>query len=139
MNWFSPTEREMDDIAGEILKVCSSQKIFAIFGELGAGKTTLVKSFLRHLDSTSVVTSPTFSLINVYDSPKGEVYHFDLFRMRAPSELEEIGFYEYLDSGNFNFIEWPQIGMAFLGKDFISIEIQHEKKGGRKVSLSTQN
>lgn len=83
-----------------------------LHGPMGSGKTTLVRHVLKAMGGAEA-SSPTFSLVNEYQTPRGVVYHFDLYRLETPEELEEIGFEEYLDSGAICMIEWPQLGEGF--------------------------
>jgi tRNA threonylcarbamoyladenosine biosynthesis protein TsaE len=99
---------DLEKAAHEIIRN-STYKIFTLSGNLGAGKTTLVKAFCKVLNSPDEVTSPTFSLVNEYIIPSGRIYHFDLYRISSMEELLNIGFDEYIDSGNYCFIEWPEI------------------------------
>ncbi len=104
---------DLEKVAQEIIHH-SKYKIFTLTGNLGAGKTTLVKEFCKILDSNDDVTSPTFSIVNEYLIPSGKVYHFDLYRINDKEELLNIGFNEYIDSGNYCFIEWPEISETEL-------------------------
>jgi tRNA threonylcarbamoyladenosine biosynthesis protein TsaE len=99
---------DLEKVAQEII-LNSKYKIFTLTGNLGAGKTTLVKFLCKNLNSPDEVTSPTFSLVNEYVFPSGKIYHFDLYRINHIEELLNIGFDEYIDSGNYCFIEWPEI------------------------------
>jgi tRNA threonylcarbamoyladenosine biosynthesis protein TsaE len=104
VNSFSDLEK-----AAQKIILNSNYKIFTLTGNLGAGKTTLVKYLCKILNSPDEATSPTFSLVNEYSSPSGKIYHFDLYRINHIEELSNIGFEEYIDSGNYCFIEWPEI------------------------------
>mgnify|MGYP001231459980 FL=1 len=96
-----------------------NHKIILINGEMGAGKTTLIKEILEGLNVVDNISSPTFSLINEYKT-KGEdiIYHMDLYRINQIEELEGIGFFEYLESGNLCFIEWGEIVENMIGEDY---------------------
>jgi tRNA threonylcarbamoyladenosine biosynthesis protein TsaE len=108
MDFVINTFFDLDYVAKKIISN-SKYKIFILNGNLGSGKTTLVKYLCKTLDCTDTVTSPTFSLVNEYLSPSGRIFHFDLYRINCIEELINIGFYEYIDSGNYCFIEWPDI------------------------------
>jgi tRNA threonylcarbamoyladenosine biosynthesis protein TsaE len=84
------------------------KRIFTLTGDLGAGKTASVIEFAKNLGSDDSISSPTFSLVNEYDSVHGKIYHFDLYRLNHPDEVLDIGFEEYLESGAYCFIEWPE-------------------------------
>lgn len=104
---------KIDEIAEKILTL-SKHKIFLLEGEIGVGKTTLTKAIAKQLGVKEVTSSPTFSLVNEYQSDDGLLYHFDLFRLEDLSEAYDIGIEEYLDSDNFCFIEWPEKIMSIL-------------------------
>ena len=96
-----------------------NHKIILISGEMGAGKTTLIKQILIGLNVIDNISSPTFSIINEYTTKsKDLVYHMDLYRINKIEELEEIGFFEYLESGNLCFIEWGEIVENIIGEDY---------------------
>ncbi len=104
---------ELEKAAQEIIDR-AEYKIFTLTGNLGAGKTTMVKAFGKILGSNDPITSPTFSLVNEYMIPSGKIYHFDLYRIKNKEELLNIGFDEYIDSGSYCFIEWPEISETEL-------------------------
>ena len=96
-----------------------NHKIILISGEMGAGKTTLIKQILIGLNVIDNISSPTFSLINEYTTKsKDLVYHMDLYRINKIEELEGIGFFEYLESGNLCFIEWGDIIEDIIGENY---------------------
>ena len=96
-----------------------NHKIILISGEMGAGKTTLIKQILIGLNVIDNISSPTFSIINEYTTKsKDLVYHMDLYRINKIEELEEIGFFEYIDSGNLCFIEWGEIIEDIIGENY---------------------
>ena len=83
--------------------------ILLLKGNLGAGKTTFTQFLLKDLGSQDEVSSPTYAIVNEYDSPKGNVFHFDLYRMKIADEVEDIGIHEYLDNAFLCIIEWPEV------------------------------
>ena len=83
--------------------------ILLLKGNLGAGKTTFSQFLLKNLGSEDEVSSPTYAIVNEYDTPKGNVFHFDLYRMKSADEVEDIGIHEYLDNSFLCIIEWPEI------------------------------
>ena len=85
------------------------QNILMLKGNLGAGKTTFTQFLLKNLGSTDEVSSPTYSIVNEYDTPKGIVFHFDLYRLKDAAEVEDIGMDEYLDNAFLSIIEWPEV------------------------------
>ena len=99
-------------------------KIVLISGEMGAGKTTLIKQILLGLNVIDNISSPTFSIINEYKTKSTDlIYHMDLYRISRIEELEEIGFFEYLESGNLCFIEWGEIIENIIGEDYNKFNI----------------
>jgi tRNA threonylcarbamoyladenosine biosynthesis protein TsaE len=100
---------ELHTVATQLLQLAGTRKIWLFKGEMGTGKTTLIKELCGQLGVTSPLSSPTFSLVNNYETESGKpVYHFDLYRLKKADELAGIGFAEYIDSGNYCFIEWPE-------------------------------
>ncbi len=97
---------ELNSVAKEIISQLQ-HKIILFEGEMGAGKTTFIKALLKELDSSDEVSSPTFSIVNEYEIPDGKVFHFDLYRIKSEEEAMDFGVEEYLYSGNYCFIEWP--------------------------------
>ena len=83
--------------------------ILLLKGNLGAGKTTFTQFLLKKLGSKDEVSSPTYAIVNEYDTPKGNVFHFDLYRMKSAVEVEDIGIHEYLDNALLCIIEWPEV------------------------------
>lgn len=83
--------------------------ILLLKGNLGAGKTTFSQFLLKNLGSHDKVSSPTYAIVNEYDTPKGNVFHFDLYRMKSADEVEDIGIHEYLDNAFLCIIEWPEV------------------------------
>lgn len=116
----------LDTIGQAALKVISlseHSKIFLFNAQMGAGKTTLIKEICKALGSTDNFSSPTFSIVNEYNYPKGKIFHFDLYRIKSINELLDLGFDEYVYSGNYCFMEWPDLAKKFLKDDFVEIKI----------------
>ena len=97
---------ELPQVAKNIIQNLQ-YKIILFEGEMGAGKTTLIKEIIRQMESQDEVSSPTFSIVNEYETISGKVFHFDLYRIKSEEEAMDFGIEEYLDSGNYCFIEWP--------------------------------
>ena len=113
---------EIEAVARELLEKTKS-KTLLFYGEMGAGKTTLIKALLKELGAEDIGSSPTFSLVNVYETPNGRVNHFDFYRIKDKSEAWDMGFEEYLESGDWNFIEWPQKIQIFIEEEHQKLEI----------------
>lgn len=99
---------EWQKIIDEILPQIQ-HSVLLLKGNLGAGKTTFTQQLLKNLGSTDNVSSPTYAIVNEYDTPKGIVYHFDLYRMKNADEVEDIGIQDYLDRAYLCIIEWPEV------------------------------
>lgn len=125
---------EIETVAHELLKKTKSRTLL-FYGEMGAGKTTLIKALLKTLGAEDIGSSPTFSLVNVYETEKGTVNHFDFYRINDESEAWDMGFEEYLQSGNWNFIEWPQKIENFIEEEHQKLEILILDKNKRKLKL----
>lgn len=105
-------------------------------GDLGVGKTTISRGILQGLGYCGAVKSPTYTLVEPYDLKIGKVFHFDLYRLIDPEELEHIGFSDYLSQANLCIIEWPENGGSYIPQADIKIDIsQHES--GRKLTLTS--
>ena len=120
----------------ELLKACEPHRVFAFDGAMGAGKTTFIKKLCEEMGTMDVVNSPTFAIVNVYDVEqpyKGEVYHFDCYRLKDIHEAMDFGAEEYLYSGNYCFIEWPEKIEALLPEDTVWVKIIPQENGDRKL------
>jgi tRNA threonylcarbamoyladenosine biosynthesis protein TsaE len=115
-------------------------KIWLFRGEMGAGKTTLVKEIGQQIKVKSIVQSPTFSLVNPYETESGEIiYHFDLYRLENVHEAIDIGIEEYLDSGHLCFIEWPERAEILWNIPHVNMEIVHLTEFSRKLICNWQS
>jgi tRNA threonylcarbamoyladenosine biosynthesis protein TsaE len=128
-------ETQIEEAAKKILDYAGEKKIWLFYGEMGAGKTTLIKSICKLLGVKSELSSPTFSIVNEYHTEsEKKIFHFDLYRLKNTNELKDIGFEEYLFSGNYCFIEWPELALEFLDNVHLKISIE-ENKGVRNISV----
>lgn len=96
-----------------------------LHGDLGAGKTTLIRGLLRAAGYTGKVKSPTYSLVEEYELAQGLLFHFDLYRLKDPEELEWMGMDDYLQQQAICCIEWPQMGHAYLPRPNLEVHLQH--------------
>ena len=116
------TLQDLPDVAEKIISNATS-KIILFNAEMGVGKTTLIKEICKHLGVEDIISSPTYSLVNEYESNDGVIYHFDFYRIKEEEEAYQIGFEEYLDSDAWIFIEWPEKVSGLLPENSISITI----------------
>lgn len=131
----------------DILTAFAGRRVFALDGPMGAGKTTFTKSLCDAMGTTDVVNSPTFAIVNVYDlqstSDGGdaaqwgdEIYHFDCYRLKDYTEALDFGAEEYLYSGNYCFIEWPDMIEPLLPEDTVYIHITPLPDGSRQLTIT---
>ena len=130
---------ELDIVAAEIIERSKPHTFFALFGEMGAGKTTLIKSFCKHLNVDENVSSPTFSILNEYLSKNGEpVYHFDFYRIKSETEAFDLGYENFFYSPHYCFVEWSEKIPHLLNFPKASIFIE-SNNGFRSIRLETDN
>lgn len=115
---------ELPQIAKNIFSYANGIKVWLFVGELGAGKTTLIKELCKFMGVIDEVSSPTFSIINEYMAQDKALYHFDFYRLKNEQEGVDIGVMEYFDSGAYCFIEWPQKIQNLLPDEFLMIDIE---------------
>ena len=127
---------ELNYVAEELLAFARGGKFFVFEGEMAAGKTTLIKEFCAVLGVKDIVSSPTFSIVNEYHSPKGIVYHFDFYRLKNVKEAYDIGYEEYFYSGNYCLVEWPSKVEELLPKTYIKVKIEITEETGRHFSFN---
>lgn len=127
-------------VVKELLPLIVDRKIILLSGDLGSGKTALVKAVSKLLDVKETVSSPTFSLINEYlGNYQGKtipIYHMDLYRIKDLDELLEIGFEEYLDKEALIFIEWPDMALSLIPDNTLLIELEMFDNSTRRLNLS---
>lgn len=127
---------EAPAIARLILDGYPQHRVFALHGDLGAGKTTLIKAFCQALGVQDGTSSPSFAIVNEYRAANGDpVYHFDLYRLKDAGELDAIGFTEYVDSGHYCFIEWPELAGELLPPGTVHVRLEEGANGVRLISL----
>ena len=103
------------EAAKQLIEFAGNERVFLFDAPMGAGKTTFIKSLCNYLGVIDSMSSPTYSIVNEYHtSSKLKIFHFDLYRLKSAEELFELGFEEYLSSGNYLFIEWPELSLSFL-------------------------
>lgn len=136
--WESYTLADLPVVAKEMLaSLQEAPRVWLFRGQMGAGKTTLSKELLKQLGIDQNVQSPTFSLVNEYQTKSGEtVYHFDLYRLKNIQEALAIGIEEYLDSGHICLIEWPEQAEELWDFPHVNVEIEAINETQRKLTLS---
>ncbi len=127
---------EIGRIAEDIIRLADS-RVVLFYGEMGSGKTTLIKEIAARLGVEDLTNSPTFSLVNEYMTGKGEpMYHFDFYRIEREEEAYDMGFEEYLDSGSWCLIEWPEKVENLLPLDSVVIRIEINPDDSRTIQLT---
>lgn len=129
-------QNEIQLVAEQLLKN-STSKIFLFYGEMGVGKTTLIKEIVKQLGVSESSNSPSFSIVNEYDTPEGAVYHFDFYRINHIAEAFDIGLEDYLYSNNYIFIEWPEKIISLLPDNANKLFININQNGSRTLKLIT--
>lgn len=118
------SESELPEAAHQLIAENRKFRIFALYGEMGAGKTTFIKALCHELGVRDVVQSPTFSIINEYKTLQGaSVFHFDFYRIKKLEEAYDIGYEDYIYSGSYCFIEWPELIEPLLPPDTLRVFI----------------
>jgi tRNA threonylcarbamoyladenosine biosynthesis protein TsaE len=132
----SYTLDHIDEIAHLLIQESADQKVWIFKGEMGAGKTTLIKSLAKALEVADSVSSPTFGIVNEYHThAKGLLYHFDFYRLDDPMEALDIGIEEYFYSGNYCWLEWAEKIAPFLPERFFHIELALASETGRMLTF----
>lgn len=126
---------DIESTASQILK-CVKSKNVLFSGEMGSGKTTLIKELVKQSGSKDRVSSPTYSLVNEYEGITNSVYHFDFYRIEDELEAYDMGFEEYLDSSNQVFIEWPEKIPNLWPKHYSLLEFTAEDEQTRTIVLT---
>ena len=124
------------EAAREFIAAMGDNTVFALYGKMGAGKTTFIKALCQELGVEDVVTSPTFAVINEYRSDiAGElIYHFDFYRIKKLEEVYDMGYEDYFYSGALCFIEWPELVEELLPGNTIKVTIEELEDGSRKLT-----
>jgi tRNA threonylcarbamoyladenosine biosynthesis protein TsaE len=129
MQVFLNNTEATEQFGASLHQVLPAKCVIYLQGDLGAGKTTLVRGFLRAAGYKGTVKSPTYNLVEEYKIDQQSVFHFDLYRISSPEELEWIGINDYFAQQSICFIEWPDLGLGFLPQPDIVIVITQEEQG----------
>lgn len=126
---------QMPLIAETVISYGHAHKVWIFTGDIGSGKTTLIRAICQKLGVTDPVTSPTFSLVNTYSGQKGNIHHFDWYRIRQPGEALEVGWEDYLDSDDLLLVEWPEKISALLPDALMLVRISGEGGENRSYTI----
>ena len=132
---FAYSYNTIDNFAKKIIPLLKYKLVF-LEGELGSGKTTLIKQFCKELGFKNQVTSPTFPLLNIYKNNEKNIYHADLYRLKNIDEINELGFYELVESNNWFFVEWPELLYGVIDFPYTKIKIKNVDDISRIVTLT---
>ena len=126
---------DLPSIAGNIIRESGEYRLLAFYGEMGAGKTTLIRSVCHALGVEAEVTSPTFALVNEYFIPGDSLFHFDFYRINRVSEALDFGIEEYFDSGSWCLMEWPEKVQELLPEPLVRLFLQVQPDGSRNITM----
>ena len=122
--------------AREFIRFLGSGRIFAFYGKMGSGKTTLIKSICEELGVEDPVNSPTFAIVNEYeDREQNTIYHFDFYRIKSIAEVYNMGYEEYFYGGAYCFMEWPELVEELLPEETIKVYIEENEDTTRTVRI----
>lgn len=124
---------ELRSAAKLLLQEFGNDRIFLFYGHMGAGKTTFINALCEELGVKDHTSSPTFSIVNEYDSDQGTLYHFDFYRLKNENEALDMGYEEYFYSGNYCFVEWPEKIANLIPENAIPIEIKSTDNQSRII------
>ena len=136
MNFVLKDISDIDTAAKMFVEKFGDKKIFAFYGEMGAGKTTFIKAVCKSMEVTGTITSPTFSLVNEYETDNGmTIYHFDFYRIENIEEVYDFGYEDYFYSDKMCFIEWPELVETLLPEDVVEVKISVDDNEQRLISV----
>ena len=131
------TLADINEAAKQFIANMGDSKVFAFYGKMGAGKTTFVKAVCEELGVDDVITSPTFAIVNEYQSATtgDSIFHFDFYRIKKLDEVYDMGYEDYFYGGNLCFLEWPELIESLLPEDVTKVHITTEADGSRTISF----
>ncbi|NDW13655.1 tRNA (adenosine(37)-N6)-threonylcarbamoyltransferase complex ATPase subunit type 1 TsaE [Bacteroides sp. 214] len=130
----------IQEAAKEFIQAMGDNTVFALYGKMGAGKTTFIKAVCEVLGVSDVITSPTFAIVNEYRSDEtGElIYHFDFYRIKKLEEVYDMGYEDYFYSGALCFIEWPELVEELLPGNVVKVTIEEQEDGSRLIQFDNE-
>ena len=128
--------QELNGVAAGLIRSFPQSRIFFFFGEMGAGKTTFIKALCGELGVADEVSSPTYSIVNEYQSESGKVYHFDFYRLKSETEALDMGYEEYFYNGNYCLVEWPEKIENLWPSEYVKVDIIVSDGDERIISAS---
>lgn len=126
----------INDAAKQFVAAMGSNRVFAFYGKMGAGKTTFIKALCTQLGVDDVITSPTFAIVNEYTAGDGSpIYHFDFYRIKKLDEVYDMGYEDYFYNGGLCLIEWPELIESLLPEDAVEVHIAEQPDGTRTIEF----
>lgn len=136
MNFEAHSPEDLAPAAAALAQLLAQKPVAAFYGAMGVGKTTFIKVLCQHLGIVDTVNSPSYAIINEYKTGDGQpVFHFDLYRLKAPQELLDIGGEDYFYSGDICLVEWPEKADVFLPDSRINVHMEELPNGSRSISF----
>jgi tRNA threonylcarbamoyladenosine biosynthesis protein TsaE len=126
---------KISEAAREFVSAMGDARVFAFYGQMGAGKTTFIKAVCEELGVADTITSPTFAIVNEYTAALGPIYHFDFYRIKKLEEVYDMGYEDYFYSGALCLIEWPELIEELLPEDAVRVTIEEQADGTRIIEL----
>lgn len=124
------------EAAKQFVAAMGSNRVFAFYGKMGAGKTTFIKALCTELGVDDVITSPTFAIVNEYTAGDGSpIYHFDFYRIKKLDEVYDMGYEDYFYNGGLCLIEWPELIESLLPEDAVEVHIAEQPDGTRTIEF----
>ena len=126
----------INEAAKQFVAAMGSNRVFAFYGKMGAGKTTFIKALCTELGVDDVITSPTFAIVNEYTAGDGSpIYHFDFYRIKKLDEVYDMGYEDYFYNGGLCLIEWPELIESLLPEDAVEVHIAEQPNGTRTIEF----